>query len=59
MIEVPLDEIDRQFRTSTFAGPSASLVNDTRDDPLDPRRGRFVGADLQLSHAVLGRRQLR
>jgi len=53
-IEVPLDEVDRQFRSTTFSGPSASVVNDTRDDPLDPHRGRFVGADVQLSHAVLG-----
>jgi outer membrane protein insertion porin family len=53
-VEVPLDELDRQFRTSTVSGPSASIVNDTRDDPLDPRRGHFVGADVQFSHAVLG-----
>ena len=33
--------------------------NDTRDDPLDPRRGHFLCADLQLSHARAGRRQLR
>jgi outer membrane protein insertion porin family len=53
-IEVPLDEVDRQFRSTTFSGPSASVVNDTRDDPLDPHRGRFIGADVQLSHEVLG-----
>lgn len=53
-VTVPLDVIDRQFRSSTFAGPSSSLVYDSRDDPLDPRRGRFVGADLGLSHGVLG-----
>jgi outer membrane protein assembly factor BamA len=53
-VTVPFEEIDRQFRTSTFAGPSASLVLDTRDDPLDPKRGRFLGLDLALSHGVLG-----
>lgn len=53
-VTVPLAEIDRQFRTSTFAGPSASLVFDTRNDPLDPVRGQFVGADFALSHGVLG-----
>lgn len=53
-ITVPLDEIDRQFRGSTFSGPSASLVYDTRNDPLDPVRGHFVGADLELSHGLLG-----
>ncbi len=53
-VDVPLDEIDRQFRSSIFSGPSASLVLDTRNDPLDPRRGQFVGADLGLSHGLLG-----
>lgn len=48
------DEVGREFTSSTVSGPSASLVNDTRDDPLDPRRGRFASADVQLSHAVLG-----
>ena len=37
-----------------MSGPSASLVHDTRDDPLDPRRGRFASADVQLSAAALG-----
>lgn len=53
-VEVDLSEVDRQFRNSTTAGPSASLVKDTRDDLLDPRRGHFLGADLQLSSDVLG-----
>ena len=53
-VEVPLDAVDRQFQSSTFSGPACSLVNDTRDDPLDPRRGRFASADVQLSHRVLG-----
>jgi outer membrane protein insertion porin family len=30
------------------------VVNDTRDDPLEPRRGRFIGADVQFSHEALG-----
>jgi outer membrane protein insertion porin family len=53
-IEVPLDEVDRQFQNSTFSGPSLSVVNDTRDDALDPRGGHFLGADLQLSVGALG-----
>jgi outer membrane protein insertion porin family len=53
-VEVPLEEIDRQFQSSTFSGPAFSLVNDTRDDQLDPRRGRFASADVQLSLRVLG-----
>lgn len=53
-VDVPLDEIDRQFRSSTTAGPSAALIHDTRDDPLDPHAGRFVGADVQISQRFLG-----
>jgi outer membrane protein assembly complex protein YaeT len=53
-IEGSLDELDRQYRTYAVSGPSASLVFDTRDDPLEPRRGFFLGADLQLSLDALG-----
>jgi outer membrane protein insertion porin family len=53
-VTVPVDEIDRQFQNSTSAGPSGSLIEDTRDDPLDPHRGHFFGADLQLSDSVFG-----
>ncbi len=51
---VPIDEIDRQYRTYSVSGPSASIVFDSRDDPLEPKRGLFLGADAQLSLAVLG-----
>ena len=53
-VEVPIDEIDRQYRTYAVSGPSASVVFDTRDDPLEPKRGIFLGADLQLSLDALG-----
>jgi outer membrane protein insertion porin family len=53
-LEIPLDEVDRQFRDYTLSGPSLSIVNDRRDDPLDPRRGSFLGADLQSSFRFLG-----
>ena len=46
--------LDRQFCPATLSGPSASLVSDTRDDPLDPRRGYFLLTDAQLSHRLLG-----
>jgi len=46
--------LDRQFCPATISGPSASLVGDTRDDPLDPRRGFFLLTDAQISHRVLG-----
>ncbi|HEX6739866.1 MAG TPA: POTRA domain-containing protein, partial [Vicinamibacteria bacterium] len=47
-------QIGREFSSSTLSGPSLSIVNDTRDDPLDPRRGRFLSADLLLSLTALG-----
>jgi outer membrane protein assembly factor BamA len=53
-IEGSLDEIDRQYRTYAVSGPSTSLLFDSRDDPLEPKRGLFLGADLQLSLAALG-----
>jgi len=53
-VQVPLDEIDRQYRTYTVSGPSASVIFDSRDDPLEPKRGLFLGADLQLSLDALG-----
>ena len=53
-IEVPIEELDRQYRTYAVSGPSASVIFDTRDDPLEPRRGIFLGADLQLSLQALG-----
>jgi len=53
-IEVPPEEIDRQFRTYTVSGPAASVVWDSRDDPLEPSHGTFLGADLQLSATAFG-----
>ncbi len=53
-VEVPVEEIDREFRTYTLAGPSVSVVQDSRDNPLDARRGHFLSADVQVSVRVLG-----
>jgi outer membrane protein insertion porin family len=53
-ITVPEGEIDREYLPSTFAGPAASFVRDTRDDPLEPRKGTFLGGDVQLSLPALG-----
>jgi outer membrane translocation and assembly module TamA len=44
----------REFCPGTISGPSASVVHDTRDDPVDPRRGHFLLNDLLISHRVLG-----
>ena len=46
--------LDRQFCPATLSGPSASVVSDTRDDPLDPRRGYFFLTDAQVSLRALG-----
>lgn len=46
--------VDRQFCPSTLSGPAASLVFDTRDDALDPRRGYFGLLDGQFSQRALG-----
>lgn len=53
-VEVPCDEVDRQYCSATTSGPSAAILNDTRDDPLDPRRGHFLSADVQWSAEALG-----
>ncbi len=53
-VEVPQDEVDRRFQDATISGPSFSVVQDTRDDPLEPRRGLFMGADVQLSLEAFG-----
>jgi outer membrane protein assembly factor BamA len=53
-VDVPIEELDRQYRTYAVSGPSASVVYDSRDDPLEPKRGLFLGADLQLSLSALG-----
>jgi outer membrane protein insertion porin family len=47
-------EVGREFTNSTISGPSTSLVHDTRDDPVDPQRGHFASADVQLSSKLLG-----
>ena len=53
-LQIPLDAVERQFRNYTLSGPSVSLVDDRRDDALDPRHGTFVGADVQSSFPLLG-----
>jgi outer membrane protein assembly factor BamA len=53
-VEVPIEELDRQYRTYAVSGPSASVIFDTRDDPLEPKRGIFLSADVQLSLQALG-----
>jgi outer membrane protein insertion porin family len=47
-------QISREFGNYAVSGPSSSVVNDTRDDPIEPRRGRFLSADVEYSAKQLG-----
>jgi outer membrane protein assembly factor BamA len=48
--------IDSPFLTTSrwVAGLETSVLRDTRDDPMDARRGRFVSASLELAPKALG-----
>jgi len=47
-------QIDRNFADNLWlSAVSASVVTDTRDDPVDPRRGRFGIVDVEWSSALL------
>ena len=47
-------EIDRNFADNLWlSAVSASVVTDTRDDPVDPGRGRFGIVDVEWSSALL------
>ncbi|HEY2941140.1 MAG TPA: BamA/TamA family outer membrane protein [Vicinamibacteria bacterium] len=47
-------QVSREFGNYAVAGPSSSVVNDTRDDPLEPHRGRFLTADVEYSDRHFG-----
>jgi len=48
--------IDSPFLTTSrwVAGLETSVLRDTRDDPTDARRGRFLSASLELAPRALG-----
>jgi outer membrane protein assembly complex protein YaeT len=46
-----IDRAFPQFRLSSF---SASLIRDTRDDPVDPSRGGYASASGQLAGRAIG-----
>lgn len=46
--------IDRLFPQLTLSSFSAASVRDTRDDPLDPRRGSLVGLEGEVAARALG-----
>jgi outer membrane protein insertion porin family len=47
-------QVSREFGNYAVAGPSSSVVNDTRDDSLEPHRGHFLTADVEYSDERLG-----
>jgi outer membrane protein insertion porin family len=50
--DLPL--IDRTFTQFLLSSFSASLVRDTRDDPVDPASGAYVSANGQLAAEAIG-----
>lgn len=56
-LKIAPNEIDRNYADNLWLSTvSASIVTDTRDDPVNPRRGRFAIWDLEWSSALLGSR---
>lgn len=46
--------VDRLFPQVRISSTTGSLLRDTRDDPLDPQRGYFVGVDGELAGRTIG-----
>lgn len=56
-VKIHPNQIDRSFADDLWLSKvSASMVSDSRDDPVEPRRGRFGIVDLEWSSAMLGSR---
>ena len=56
-LKIHPNQLDRNFAESLWlSAVSASVVEDTRDDPVNPGRGRFGIVDLKWSAALLGSR---
>jgi outer membrane protein assembly factor BamA len=53
-LKINPNQIDRNFADNLWlSAVSASVVTDTRDDPVDPRQGRFGIVDVEWSSALL------
>ncbi len=48
------DIVDRLFPNVRLSSFTASQVRDTRDDPVDPRRGTFVSLETELAARAIG-----
>ena len=56
-LKIHPNQLDRNFAENLWLSAlSASFVEDTRDDPVNPRSGRFGIVDLKWSSAQLGSR---
>ena len=56
-LKIHPNQIDRSFADDLWlSAVSASLVSDSRDDPVDSRQGRFGIVDLKWSSSLLGSR---
>lgn len=56
-LKIDPNQLDRNFADNLWLSIiSASVVTDTREDPVDPRQGRFGIVDLEWSSGILGSR---
>ncbi len=56
-VRIAPNQIDRNYADNLWLSTiSASIVTDTRNDPVDPRSGRFGIVDAEWSASVLGSR---
>ncbi len=46
--------VDRLFPQVRISSVTSSVLRDTRDDPLDPVRGSFVGVDAEIAGRSIG-----
>ncbi len=46
--------VDRLFPQVRISSVTSSVLRDTRDDPLDPGRGTFVGIDAEIASRSIG-----
>jgi outer membrane protein assembly complex protein YaeT len=53
-VEIPPEELPREFRNIDLSTISTSLVTDSRDDPIMPSRGQLRLLNLEVSAHVIG-----
>lgn len=53
-VETDCAEIDRTLCDGKISGPSVAYIHDTRNDPINPRRGTVYSMETLLSAAKLG-----